>query len=272
MPVSRYIRTSTYPYSSDLIVNATFPMEIASAIDSPGHNLMKAFSEILQPLVGRNKTWVKDGYHSIDILRSGIFRRKKGFMVSLDVKALFPSLPLPEALNILEPRISSWNNLHSKTDLTPLELMHLVRLASSEPWFECELGTYVQKHGAPMGGPLSCLLADIYMEEYEKRICFKLGSYRIRAEWLRYRDDTWLIWEHSKSDLDDFITYLNSLDNNIQWTFELEKEGTIPFLDVLVKREKSMEISRHLYTENPHIPTDIFTSLLTIPSHKSSLA
>ncbi|CAN0144502.1 unnamed protein product, partial [Heterosigma akashiwo] len=66
--------------------------------------------------------------------------------------------------------------------------------------FECEFGLFEQVDGVPMGGPLSCLISDIFKEDYEEKIIIKLSDGTvIRADWLRFRDDiTWMIWEHSQ--------------------------------------------------------------------------
>jgi hypothetical protein len=54
--------------------------------------------------------------------------------------------------------------------------------------------------------------------------------------WLRYVDDTFVIWPHGAEGIQNFVTHLNSLRPAIQFTMEIESEGTIPFLDVLVKK------------------------------------
>ena len=65
------------------------------------------------------------------------------------------------------------------------------------------------------------------MEDYENQIQFKLGSKVIKHNWLRYRDDTWMIWEYSHDDLIAFISY-----HNIFSTHEMETKHVLNFLDV----------------------------------------
>lgn len=54
--------------------------------------------------------------------------------------------------------------------------------------------------------------------------------------WLRYVDDTFVLWDHGKAELESFLAHLNSVNQTIQFTMELEKESQLPFLDVLVKK------------------------------------
>ena len=166
--------------------------EISNAVDSPGHDLMKKVSQVLQPLAGNTRTFVKDGYHFVSILKSGKFKKKKGFMVSFDVRALFPSLPMKKALDILKKNIKIFKDLSLYTNLSADEIFEfeLVLECTRDPFFECEFGLYLQKDGAPMRGPRSCLLSDLFMEDYENQIQFNLGSKVIKNNGLRYRDDT----------------------------------------------------------------------------------
>ena len=50
---------------------------------------------------------------------------KKGFKVSFDVEALFPSIPMDEALVILEKKIRNDASLSKRTDLSPDEILIL---------------------------------------------------------------------------------------------------------------------------------------------------
>ena len=59
------------------------------------------------------------------------------------------------------------------------------------------------------------------------------------------RDDVFLIWKKgdadlneqmSSDDLDRFLWKLNGYENRIQFTLVREKDGILPFLDMLIKR------------------------------------
>jgi hypothetical protein len=45
------------------------------------------------------------------------------------------------------------------------------------------------------------------------------------------------MWPHGQETLPDFLQHLNGIYGNIQFTKELEQNGTLPFLDVLVKKK-----------------------------------
>ena len=61
-----------------------------------------------------------------------------------------------------------------------------------------------------------------------------------------------MIWEYSLEVLQLFLTYLNSLHPNIKWTHEIEQNGIMSFLDVLVKRETDGSVTTSVYRKKTH--------------------
>ena len=47
--------------------------------------------------------------------------------------------------------------------MTPSTICHLIRICMESTYFEFEDEMYKQTDGAPMGSPLSLVLADLYM-------------------------------------------------------------------------------------------------------------
>ena len=85
-----------------------------------------------------------------------------------------------------------------------------------------------------MRNPLSPVVANIYMEYFE---ALAIESARLKpANWLRYVDDTFVVWKEGKDKLQDFLEHLNTIRPSIQFTMEVEEDVKIPFLDVLVTR------------------------------------
>jgi len=55
--------------------------------------------------------------------------------------------------------------------------------------------------------------------------------------WLRYVDDTCVIWPHGLDSLQEFCYHINSLIPTFKITMEIETDSVNPLLDVLVIRE-----------------------------------
>ena len=55
--------------------------------------------------------------------------------------------------------------------------------------------------------------------------------------WVRYVDDTFVIWTDEREELHRFHQHLNNQHSNIQFTMEEESGCKLAFLDVLVTRD-----------------------------------
>lgn len=101
-----------------------------------------------------------------------------------------------------------------------------------------------------MGSSLSVVLANKFMEWFENRIFVKnINKHKL---WLRYVDDTFVIWSHGRDHLDQFLQQLNNEENSIKFTVEIEEDKKIPLLDVLVIRENS-HISTTVFRKPTHM-------------------
>ena len=103
-----------------------------------------------------------------------------------------------------------------------------------------------------MGSPLGTVLANIFMTELEETIIPNLQPYLLN--WKRYVDDTHAYILPDK--IDHVINTLNSFHPNIQFTYELEENGRIPFLDVLIIRSNNNTIETTVYRKETN--TDIY--------------
>ena len=69
--------------------------------------------------------------------------------------------------------------------------------------------------------------------------------------WLRYVDDTFILWPHGEPALERFHNHINQQHPLIQFTRETESDNKIPFLDVLVKRDEG-RVSTTVYRKPTH--------------------
>ena len=94
-----------------------------------------------------------------------------------------------------------------KTDLPRAEVLELVRILISTPYFQCELGFFEQAKGTPLGGPLSRLFADLIREnKIESKIQLN-REWRRQFNWVRLVDidDTFMNWEDTEERLSEFF-------------------------------------------------------------------
>ena len=108
---------------------------------------------------------------------------------------------------------------------------------------------FEQSDGMAMGSPLSPVVANIFMEDFEST-AIVTSDYQPRI-WYRYVDDTFVVWEHRRQQLDEFLEHINGLRERILFTMEVEENDKISFLDVLVER-KDFSIATSVYRKPTH--------------------
>ena len=169
-------------------------------------------------------------------------------IVSFDVKSLFSNVPLDQTISIILNRI--YNNREINTDISRSEMKELLYLCTKNVHFSFHNNIYIQNDGVAMRSPLVPILANIFMVEFERSVIPDLANKL--NNWRRYVDDT--ICYIKVDSIDYVLSKLNNFHKNIQFTVEVEKEGRIPFLDVLMTREKkSIETSVHRKSTNNNI-------------------
>ena len=96
-----------------------------------------------------------------------------------------------------------------------------------------------------MGSPLGPILANIFMVELERSVKPTLMD-KMKC-WTRYVDDTFC---YIKTDSINYVLkVLNGFHRNIQFTYEVETESKISFLDVSVIRDSGNNI-KTVYQKN----------------------
>ena len=77
--------------------------------------------------------------------------------------------------------------------------------------------------------------------------------------WKRYVDDT--ISYIKEESIEHVLSKLNGYHENIEFTYEIENDGKLPFLDVLVVR-KDYEVETTVYCKSTN--NDIYSSLAVV--------
>ena len=250
-------------YALPKIHKANCPMRpIVSACGTSMYNLPKYLTKILKVYIGHSSSFVKDSKDLTDKLQS-IKLQDNEELVSFDVSALFTSIPVNQALDVINQLIiqhqtdmdfkykvgRAWYEVADHLDRE--DVMALLKVVLNNCVFSFQGKFYKQLHSSAMGSPCSPVVANIYMEYFVKRA---LGpelpvSFTIN-NWLRCVDDVLTIVK--KGTRDSLLNYLNSIDPNIKFTIEPPNEqGAIPFLDTF-PRPSGNKIITSVYRKPTH--------------------
>ncbi|KFD60687.1 hypothetical protein M514_10612, partial [Trichuris suis] len=136
-------------------------------------------------------------------------------LVSYDVKDLFTNIPTDVTLNTLEKLLDRDPTLAQRTSLKTFHITKLVSFCMKEAnYFRFQELFYMQKRGAPMGSPLSPVLAEVFMEFLED-VAFSTADTSITP-----------------------TVFKRIFPNHISFTIEKEENGRLSFLDALVIRDE----------------------------------
>ena len=200
---------------------------IISQIPTPTYQLAKQLNSIITPYVP-NQFTIKSTDQFIDLVHSS---KCNGIIASLDVESLFTNVPIDETIEII------LNHVYNHSTIPPpkipsILLKEFLTLCTKEAPFSAPDGKmYVQVEGVAMGSPLGPTFANFYMGNLESKV-FK-DKEKKPSIYVRYVDDCFVQVESEKALID--IKKSFEKHSVLKFTYELDTNKKLPFLDVLVE-------------------------------------
>lgn len=180
---------------------------------------------------------VKNSVELVEKLEKVEIRRGE-ILVSFDVAALFPNVPVPDALCSLRRHLERHRAPpnHINAYLTVAEV------CMNQNYFMFRGKFYKQTFGLSMGSKLSPLLADVFMSDFETDLQKEKLFPRI---WRRYVDDIFAVVKERY--LSQILEMLNSRHTTIKFTVEKEMDGKLPFLDLMITKKEDNTLRFGIY-------------------------
>jgi len=119
-----------------------------------------------------------------------------------------------------------------------------------------------------MGSPLSPVIANFFIEDFEKKATEQAKHKPVC--WFRYVDDTFVIWPHGQEKLTEFLNHLNGLHNKIRFTMGKE-EGHLPFLDIDIYRKTDGSLGHKVYRKPTHTNLHLHQNSHHHPANKQTV-
>ncbi|CAL4185379.1 unnamed protein product, partial [Meganyctiphanes norvegica] len=192
--------------------------------------------------------------------------KAKGRLLSLDIKSLYPNVPVDEAIEVVRTYSTGPNPTFKNFPISPEIFCELLGGIMSFNQFTFNGNFYRQITGAPMGCSLSSILANIYLEHFETFLLNDIPVDMRPTLWLRYVDDILCCFE-DMSKFDTFLDLLNGIRPSIQFTYELSRaekvlDGSpdlptnviesLPFLELNIMRLDSGDFIFSIYRKPCH--------------------
>ena len=157
-----------------------------SSIRSVTYAVAKELSQILKPLVGNSIHHVNNSKEFTEEIRNIKVERGE-CITSFDVTALYTSIPVADAIEVIKRRLEQDTELPRRTTWSPNNILKLLEFCLVNTYFLFDGQFFEQTKGGAMGSPVSPIVANIYMEAFEDR------AINTVLHPLRYGKDMWMI-------------------------------------------------------------------------------
>lgn len=196
---------------------------IVSDCNSETYRTAEFIEYYLNPLSTRHPSYIKDTYHFIQLI-TNLKIPNNSFLFTIDVDSLYTNIDTQSGIAATKKIFSKYPD-KKRPDKEILELLY-INLTRNDFMFDSTF--YLQTKGTAMGKKFAPSYANIFMACWEEEALTTCPKKPLH--FLRYLDDIWGIWTHSKKDFEQFINILNSFDSSIQLKYSIN-EHSIDFLD-----------------------------------------
>ena len=131
-----------------------------NTIGSSTYQLVKFLAKTLKSLAGQTFSYIKDSSHFIKDIKD-IQVCENEIMVGFDVVSLYTKVPVEEAIKFIR-------NI-TNDEKTNMVRIWFYRICLKSTYFTFHDNFYEQTNGVLIGSPLSPVVANIYMEHFEKK-------------------------------------------------------------------------------------------------------
>ena len=275
--------------------------EIVSCSGSTTEGLGKLIDIFTRPVDEACDSFLEDTPHLLRLIQqlNEAGPQPQGtYIFSLDVVALYPSVPTCKGPGVLKKRLLKAGLAKDLVDWITRCTQALLECNT----FEYDGNLFNQKNGAGIGQPQACSYAGIYMSEVEEEGLRRFkrrgggGNWAISERrgdlsmvlrevsakgrdwsqgdramvdwWRRFRDDCLGLFRGTKEEFEVFLSIMNSVDPSIRFTAEINYDtNSVNFLDVVIWIDEQGYLKTDLYTK----PNTLNQLLLPTSAHPPSV-
>ena len=222
---------------------------VVAGINGATTNISKYIDHYFKNIVPLAPSHLKNSQALINILsKTTIPPSEQVLLVSIDVKSLYTTIPQEQGINAL----LQYNEIIGLPKHVTRQLLNFVLKNNT---FTFNGQPYHQLTGVAMGTPLAPTLANIFMSSLEES--FLSTQDKRPHTYKRYIDDIFMIWTHSRADLDTFLTNLNNHHPTIKFEWNIS-DTAIDYRDLTIYKDTNFERTKKLSYKTHLKPTNSF--------------
>ena len=209
--------------------------------------LSKYIASFISHLAGRTSSHVLNSKLFRGVMKEECAEADEA-LVSFDITSLFTNVPTEEAVEVIHRKLAEEEDLVERTPLSPERIAELLQLYLKSTYFSYNGEFYEQREGVTMSFPVSAEVANLYMEFFEE-LALQSAPSRPRF-WKWYMDDTCYIMQRDA--VEPLLHHLNEVCPTIKFTMELEKGGSLPFLDTSLTQREDGTLNVTVFRKQTH--------------------
>lgn len=199
---------------------------IVSSLNSPLYQFASYLHRIMHKWFSEAQSHILNSFQLVNKL-SHTSVKDNFTLISLDAVSLFTNIPVKLTIDSVHRR---WDFLANNCSVSYANFISAVRFVLDSTFFTFNGTTYQQTFGTPMGSPLSPIIADIILQDFEKRALISLNF--SPSFYVRYVDDIALA--APPSTFEHILSVFNSFHPRLQFTLEIGEDDRLNFLDVTI--------------------------------------
>ena len=203
---------------------------------APTYELSKFLCKILQQSL-TSKYNIKSSFEFCKYINT-VKLPNDYILVSLDVVSLYTNIPKNLMIDAIFKR---WDTI--ETDINLSFFSEIIEFCINCSYFQFQENFYLQIEGTAMGNPFSPVVADyvteIILDNVTSEIDFPIPVLK------KYVDD--LVLAVPKDKVNEVVAAFNKQNTHIQFTVEMEVDGRLPFLDMVLVRDQQQQIRTEWY-------------------------
>ena len=203
---------------------------IVSNSNGPTKKIAWLLTRIFTPFLSTIPAHLENSLQLINAIEEVPDISSRDFLCSFDIVSMYPSIPVPEAIENAITKLEEHPNTHI-TNLPTDCIEKLLRVVLQNTYFEFNGHIFKQIKGLPMGSSLSGILAILYIDSIER---IALQSISPEPFFRRYVDDCFAMVQ-DRTQANVLFQALNNVDRNIKFEIEFPaNDGSLSLLDFQV--------------------------------------